>query len=103
MSTNFYARFQDLRGVIQPVSVMMANDWDVWTPLRLHESDLRRYCAVVQLGSLNHLVLFAGEKGLRKFEDKYLDYTTGDHIVSIMDLDTGTLVPFELKAEVSLG
>lgn len=80
----------------------MANTYDVWKPFRLYESDLRRYCVIVDQGGVINLVLTPGQQAISKFLESNFEALKGDKIIDIIDLETYESITFNWKLEVPI-
>lgn len=94
--------FNKLKAEYTPVNIFMANNYDVWKPFRLYESDLRRYCMVVDQGGVVNFVLAPGQQGFARFLEKEFDSLSGDKIIDIIDLTTQESISFQWKLEVPI-
>lgn len=99
---SWLTNLNQLKQIHTPVDVYMANSHDVWKPYRLYESDLRRYCMVVEQGGITNFVLAPGQQALSRFLEKDFDGLKGDKIVDIIDLETAEKITFNWKLEVPI-
>ena len=100
---NHYQRYLELHRSHNPMKVLTANKYGVYTPMRVYESDVKRYAVLYyQMGLLPMMLLFSGPEGLARWREEEFSPESGDKVVRVVDLDHGEDIPFGLQLEVAL-